>query len=302
MSQDIRRRIARSGLLVALLMLPIYAFFCQLATGPESALHRIKIQQAKWRSQGISSYRIQQQRQCFCPPPHGFVALQIVADQVVAAIEVANGQSVAEWQLDGFWTIDGLFDWLLEVVQNDPEQLDITFDPVYGYPTKVVYDQSRTAVDEEMTLLMRDLQAEAFAPLQLQCKNDAQVKIATEIPANLRTDPFDLRAATIRGDSLEISVGYAGGCVPHCFDLIMSPAVFAKSLPAQAELYVLHHNQDDLCEAAVSRLLAFDLRPIARFYEATFGRVDSLQLNLHTLIAGRASGPAPLVYQPQAPR
>jgi hypothetical protein len=55
-------------------------------------------------------------------------------------------------------TVDELFDWIEEAKATNPVRLDIDYDSRYGYPMRIVYDQSEFIVDEELTYSLRGLQ------------------------------------------------------------------------------------------------------------------------------------------------
>lgn len=71
-------------------------------------------------------------------------------------------------------------------------------------------------------------------------------------------DPFNIVSVNLSGDILEIEVSYSGGCEQHNFDLVFNGA-YKKSLPAKADLYLLHDNNNDQCRSIVEKKLFFNI-------------------------------------------
>lgn len=104
----------------------------------------------------------------------------------------------------------------------------------------------------------------------------------TEVPADsLRLDSFDLKAISIKADTLFIEIAHGGGCKSHDYALFMSPSVFAESFPVQASLYLRHNANGDLCKALLQPKLCFDLRPVAEQYRKFYGDLASIRLNVY---------------------
>ena len=80
------------------------------------------------------------------------------------------------------------------------------------------------------------------------------------------TDPFQLNAASIMGDTLSVSVSYGGGCRTHRFTLVASNA-FMESYPVQLRASLAHVANEDPCRAWVTADYDFDLTPIKRRYQ-----------------------------------
>jgi hypothetical protein len=99
-------------------------------------------------------------------------------------------------------------------------------------------------------------------------------------PDSLQQDPFELSGLAIIGDTLNMLVRYGGGCKRHYFWLYMSPSVFMESEPVQANLYLKHFANNDMCEAYVADSLKFNLAPIRDLYEQMYGPQGSIRLNL----------------------
>ena len=60
----------------------------------------------------------------------------------------------------------------------------------------------------------------------------------------------------------------------------MSPAAFLESHPVQANLYLRHNSNGDLCEALINENVSFNLRPIAELYKSLYGQYDEIIINV----------------------
>jgi len=112
--------------------------------------------------------------------------------------------------------------------------------------------------------------------------HSARVIITDNPPESVLLDPYWVDALSIDGDMLSVDVHYAGGCKPHRFELYMSPAAFAETYPAQADLYLRHDSNGDMCEAVVSEVVTFDVTPIAALFTNQYPESQGkVQLNVH---------------------
>ncbi len=112
---------------------------------------------ARWESYDFKSYVIEQEQLCFCPPPHGYIRLVIRDNKVVEGFK-EDGTALTAAELQWRKTVDELFGWIDEAQAMNPRTLDVEYDSKYGYPTRIVYDQSEFMADEEVTYSLRGLQ------------------------------------------------------------------------------------------------------------------------------------------------
>lgn len=105
------------------------------------------------------------------------------------------------------------------------------------------------------------------------------------------TDDYELNAATVRGDTLAVSVSYSGGCRVHRFTLV-SAEVFKESDPVQLDVAITHDADGDPCEAYPTEDYQFILDPIKARYKASYGSGPG------TIVLGLDRAPdGPLVYE-----
>lgn len=75
------------------------------------------------------------------------------------------------------------------------------------------------------------------------------------------SDPFTLKSHEINGDTLSLLVSYSGGCQEHSFDLIGN-GTYAKSLPPQSRLRLIHDANDDNCRSLIETNLKFNVKEL----------------------------------------
>ncbi len=76
----------------------------------------------------------------------------------------------------------------------------------------------------------------------------------------LKMDSYRLDTVFVDGDTLRIKISYSGGCREHTFKLWKLPP--NALVPPPVELLLEHDAHGDMCEAWLTRWLAFSLRPI----------------------------------------
>lgn len=122
---------------------------------PEVDVAPVELNKAQdlWRSKGTDSYSYTQTRFCFCLHkelgPH---KLTIQNGVIVSVNGVAFDASIHQ----GFLTINDSFEYIINKLENDPEEFNLEFDSTYGFPTDVFFDMSLMIADEEIILTFKD--------------------------------------------------------------------------------------------------------------------------------------------------
>ncbi|NNM29924.1 MAG: hypothetical protein HKO57_10395, partial [Akkermansiaceae bacterium] len=57
-------------------------------------------------------------------------------------------------------TIDDWFDQLKRIIDQDPYQLEVTYDPVHGFPASAMVDRSVQIADDEEGWSIQNFQAQ----------------------------------------------------------------------------------------------------------------------------------------------
>ena len=118
---------------------------------PELDVAQVELNKAQdlWRSKGIDSYSYTQTRFCFCLPkelgPHKLTILNGVIVSV-------NGEAFDASIHQGYLNINDSFEYIINKLENDPEEISLEFDSTYGFPTDVFFDMSLMIADEEIRL------------------------------------------------------------------------------------------------------------------------------------------------------
>ena len=69
-----------------------------------------------------------------------------------------TGQPVPLSYASSFPSAEQLFDVIQDGIDRRADQIEVDYDPMYGYPTNVYIDYDRNRVDEELSLTTRGLQ------------------------------------------------------------------------------------------------------------------------------------------------
>ncbi|MBD3290947.1 hypothetical protein GF337_19225 [candidate division KSB1 bacterium] len=97
---------------------------------------------------------------------------------------------------------------------------------------------------------------------------------------DLHTDTADISKAEVEGRYLTLTVSYSGGCKEHEFALF-GWSGFAKSNPPQAEVFLSHNANGDMCEAYLTEEIKFDLLPLQHAYQKIFSDKGPFMLNIY---------------------
>ncbi len=125
------------------------------------------------------------------------------------------------------------------------------------------------------------------------------MQIVDSPPSVIHIAPFFLHGVEISGDDIALDIGYSGGCQSHYFFLFMSPATFMESDPVQANLYLRHVDNNDMCEAYITQTTYFNIRPIAELYELMYGDLGPIVLNVHEYLGSDSMRVVSVTYNPQ---
>ena len=120
-----------------------------------NTLDLLESRQKRWVSQGITSYSFELRRSCFCGGPQGPVRIVVRDNAIVSATEVQpSGQPIPEW-----WarTIDQIFADLIRTAE-DADEMALDFDDTYHFPTSVIADPIKNAIDDEFSLAITNFQ------------------------------------------------------------------------------------------------------------------------------------------------
>lgn len=127
---------------------------------PRHAEEQARLDQARaqWRAQAIVDYTYVFSRGCFCVNEYREpVTITVRGGIIESVVTVAAGvpRDAAPYP-----SIDGLFDYVQNAINEDAATIRAQYDPARGYLASGYFDISERIADEEMSL-----EARAFTPL-----------------------------------------------------------------------------------------------------------------------------------------
>jgi len=117
--------------------------------------------QDKWRAAAIDHYRFDLSVLCFCPFSAQMPLSVEVMDGKVVSMTYNDGTPVPESEranFSAYATIDALFAYTEDAVRQ-ADEIQIAYDPAYGFPSRVQIDFVKNAVDDELALGAENFQA-----------------------------------------------------------------------------------------------------------------------------------------------
>jgi len=136
----------KQTLFIVLLILSLALSAC----GANSELDRNR---GKWESSGVSHYRFELTISCFCPFMDIIPVVVEVKDGKILSMTGADGKPLtgdfrATFEEAG--TVEALFA-IAQANLSEADEVEITYDPQYGYPAAIQVDRIKLAVDDEIS-------------------------------------------------------------------------------------------------------------------------------------------------------
>ncbi len=104
----------------------------------------------KWELAHPQNYSFVLERNCYCAGP-ARVRVQVRQGKVVAVEDLESGRRYTdEGTLKNYPTIEDLLALIDKALQRRPDNLTITYDRRYGYPSRIYIDYSYRLADEEV--------------------------------------------------------------------------------------------------------------------------------------------------------
>ncbi len=135
---------------LTLLFIALVLSACSL--GGKSEIQR---NQQKWQDTGISHYRYNLFVGCFCTFNEDMPLIVEVKDGKLISMTYQSGKEIDAANRDLFEryaTIDRIFSELEADLNGKADEVTVTYDPTYGFPTKVNIDFIKNAADDEVAL------------------------------------------------------------------------------------------------------------------------------------------------------
>lgn len=138
------------------LTLLVLAAACQAPTAPND---RADLEQARarWQALGADSYSFELNRGCFCVLAGRRVLVTVQHGAVTGADYLDSKDAVEPLLLTYLPTVPDLFDLLEAAIDGHPASFQVSYDPAYGYPTRIEIDFSASIADDQISFTARDL-------------------------------------------------------------------------------------------------------------------------------------------------
>lgn len=108
---------------------------------------------ARWASSGMTAYRTEETRVCFCAEEaRGPVTIRVSGGAVQRTY--ADGRAVAASAAPLFPTVAELFEEIESALDEGAHQVDARYDPVTGAPLEVYIDRDERVIDEEVRWIL----------------------------------------------------------------------------------------------------------------------------------------------------
>ncbi|MEX1183272.1 MAG: DUF6174 domain-containing protein [Gemmatimonadota bacterium] len=132
---------------------------CHVLGPGRGALEDLRDSRRRWENSALTDYSFVLQRACFCGmEAMGPVRITVEDGVRTSAIYVESGEPVGSMYEQHFPTMAGLFDQLEEMFAR-ADVIEAEYHPTLGYPVEVQIDFITNAIDDELGLSIRDVQA-----------------------------------------------------------------------------------------------------------------------------------------------
>jgi hypothetical protein len=148
-------------LATAILLSSGMAAGCLDNNGPDPGQQIFESSLAQWNAEGPDSYDMVLRRQTISANPDLRVVITfrngVVTSRTYLGTEIpVTGDAIAL-----FPDIDGLFDFLAEAMAGDPFLLSAEYDPEFGYPSTITYDEHAGQTSDNVVYTV-----EEFTPIE----------------------------------------------------------------------------------------------------------------------------------------
>ena len=120
---------------------------CSDSTAAEDELNAAR---RRWAEEGPQAYVMVLFRSCECTPEMtGPVRVSVLNGNIMSRRYTENGMLVAASMANSFPDVEGLFDFIEDAQRQNAFRLEVSYDPVRGYPTLISVDYDRMIADDE---------------------------------------------------------------------------------------------------------------------------------------------------------
>jgi len=141
-----------------LLFIFIALVLAACSMGSQSEIER---NQQKWQDANISHYRYNLFVGCFCVFSQDMPLTIEVQDGEVVSMAYKDGKAVDDTNrelFEKYATVDRIFSELETDINGAADEVIVTYDPTYGFPTQVNIDFIKDAIDDELALTISEFE------------------------------------------------------------------------------------------------------------------------------------------------
>ena len=121
---------------------------CSSQTEQREALTR---HQRIWSQQGIKNYQYRLQVNCFCPQEITEPVTVKVSNGITTSVSyVATGMPAQSEYFVKYDTVDKLFLIIDNALKQGADEITVTYDETFGFPTHINIDFVKQAIDDEI--------------------------------------------------------------------------------------------------------------------------------------------------------
>jgi hypothetical protein len=107
----------------------------------------------RWDREAIDSYSLTQTHICECIPLFQGPSRIWVVDGVITRVEKSLGGEVVEEDAWSTWyTVEEMFQLIADAIDDRFFFLEVEYDPVRGFPTRIALDRVEQTVDDERVM------------------------------------------------------------------------------------------------------------------------------------------------------
>ena len=141
-------------------MLPFLTGCVIFTSGSKDLQTELTEHRALWDVAAITDYSMRFQRLCvFCDVDFLIpVRITVRGDTIDTVIDLDSGAPVTETTAGTFLTIDELFDFIQDAIDQNASEIDVRYEAVLGYPTDVNIDLTRSFFNDEAQFEIREFQ------------------------------------------------------------------------------------------------------------------------------------------------
>lgn len=113
----------------------------------------------RWQSFEPRVYRFVHELICFCFAEYPHLAVLRVEDgELVSLRDLWTATPISDPPAGAYFTIDGMFDLIVEAQQRNADRIHVDYDPELGFPRVIAIDYDIEVADDEISIRTTHLQ------------------------------------------------------------------------------------------------------------------------------------------------